>query len=131
MHNLAVIHRVFRQREGDEAVFWVPPYHDMGLIGGILQPLHVGFEVTLMSPLDFLKRPIRWIEAISRFRVTTTGGPDFAYALCTRRFRPGATAIDLSSWRVAFNGSADSRFPRCIGFENHDTSLLDDLFFCN
>jgi acyl transferase domain-containing protein/acyl-CoA synthetase (AMP-forming)/AMP-acid ligase II/acyl carrier protein len=108
-HNSDLIRQKFGHSGQTRGASWLPPYHDMGLIGGILQPLHVGFEVTLMSPLDFLKRPIRWIEAISRFRVTTTGGPDFAYALCTRRFRPGATAIDLSSWRVAFNGAEPIR----------------------
>ncbi len=108
-HNSDLIRQKFGHSAQARGFSWLPPYHDMGLIGGILQPLYVGFEVTLMSPLDFLKRPIRWIEAISRFRVTTAGGPDFGYALCTRRFRPGATAIDLSSWRVAFNGAEPIR----------------------
>jgi acyl transferase domain-containing protein/acyl-CoA synthetase (AMP-forming)/AMP-acid ligase II/acyl carrier protein len=108
-HNSDLIRRKFGHTGQLRGFSWLPPYHDMGLIGGVLQPLYVGGEITLMSPLDFLKRPIRWIESVSRFRVTTTGGPDFSYALCARRFRPGATPIDLSSWRVAFNGAEPIR----------------------
>ncbi|HEX3760995.1 MAG TPA: beta-ketoacyl synthase N-terminal-like domain-containing protein [Kofleriaceae bacterium] len=108
-HNSDLIRRKFGHTGRLRGFSWLPPYHDMGLIGGVLQPLYVGGEMTLMSPLDFLKRPIRWIESISRFRVTTSGGPDFSYALCARRFRPGATPIDLSSWRVAFNGAEPIR----------------------
>jgi amino acid adenylation domain-containing protein len=108
-HNSDLIRRKFGHSSETRGMSWLPPYHDMGLIGGVIQPLYTGGEVTLMSPVDFLMRPSRWIEGISRFRVTTTGGPDFGYALCARRFRPGTERIDLSSWRVAFNGAEQIR----------------------
>ncbi len=106
LHNLEAIHRCFRHSEDSRGVIWLPPYHDMGLIGGILQPLYGNFPVTLMSPLMFLQNPLRWLKAISRDRATTSGGPNFAYDLCVRKFKPEqATGLDLSSWSVAFNGA--------------------------
>ena len=87
-------------------MIWLPPYHDMGLIGGIIQPLYGRFPVTLMSPLDFLQRPLRWLQAITRYRATTSGGPNFAYDLCVRKITPEQRAtLDLSSWSLAFNGA--------------------------
>jgi len=78
----------------------------MGLIGGILQPMHVGFPVVLMSPLEVIARPERWLRAISDHRATTSGGPDFTYALAARKAPPElVAALDLSSWRVAFSGA--------------------------
>ncbi len=106
LHNLEAIHRCFRHSPQSKGVIWLPPYHDMGLIGGILQPLYGGFPVTLMSPLIFLQNPIRWLKAISHNRATTSGGPNFAYDLCVRKFKPEqSTDLDLSSWQVAFNGA--------------------------
>ncbi|MDJ0591497.1 MAG: fatty acyl-AMP ligase [Pleurocapsa sp. MO_226.B13] len=106
LHNLEAIHRCFRHSPQSKGVIWLPPYHDMGLIGGILQPLYGGFPVTLMSPLMFLQNPLRWLKAISRQRATTSGGPNFAYDLCIRKFKPEQlTGLDLSSWQVAFNGA--------------------------
>jgi len=93
LHNLEAIHRCFRHSEQSRGLIWLPPYHDMGLIGGVLQPLFGDFSVTLMSPLMFLQNPLRWLQAISRYQATTSGGPNFAYDL------------DLSSWQVAFNGA--------------------------
>ncbi|HMG52800.1 MAG TPA: fatty acyl-AMP ligase, partial [Kofleriaceae bacterium] len=108
VHNSRAIRDMFGIAEGATGVSWLPPYHDMGLIGGIVQPLFVGGAMTLISPLDFLKRPMRWLEAISRFAATTSGGPDFAYELCTLR-RVSTGSLDLSSWRVAFTGSEPVR----------------------
>ncbi len=106
LHNLEAIYRCFRHSEDSRGVIWLPPYHDMGLIGGILQPLYGNFPVTLMSPLMFLQNPLRWLKAISRDRATTSGGPNFAYDLCIRKFKPEqAAGLDLSSWEVAFNGA--------------------------
>ena len=106
LHNLEAIHRCFRHSEDSRGVIWLPPYHDMGLIGGILQPLYGNFPVTLMSPLMFLQNPLRWLKAVSRQRATTSGGPNFAYDLCVRKFKPEqAAGLDLSSWSVAFNGA--------------------------
>lgn len=106
MHNLRAIHERFWQPSDRGSVSWLPPYHDMGLIGGVLAPLHWGSPVTLMAPVAFIQRPCRWLEAISRFKGLVSGGPNFAYDLCVRKVTPEQRAqIDLSSWRVACNGA--------------------------
>ena len=90
----------------DVFVSWLPLYHDMGLIGAWMGSLYYGFPLVLMSPLDFLARPARWLEAIHRHRGTLSGGPNFAYELCVRRIEPDQMeGLDLSSWRLAFNGA--------------------------
>ncbi len=90
----------------DHGVIWLPPYHDMGFIGGILVPLYSGFSVTLMSPFTFIQRPIRWLEIISKYKGTISGGPNFAYDLCIRRISGNLIKdLDLSSWRIAFCGA--------------------------
>jgi acyl-CoA synthetase (AMP-forming)/AMP-acid ligase II len=89
---------------------WLPPYHDMGLIAGVLQPVHAGGLCIMMSPLTVVKRPARWLEAMSRYRVTTSGGPNFAYDLCVSRIdEDTCERIDLSDWEVAFNGAEPIR----------------------
>ncbi len=91
-------------------VGWLPLYHDMGLIGNVLQPLYAGASCVLMPPLAFLQRPARWLRAISRYRATTSGGPSFAYDLCVRKVGPEERAeLDLSSWQLAFNGAEPVR----------------------
>ena len=83
-------------------VGWLPVFHDMGLIGNVLQSLCAGSSVVLMSPFSFLKRPARWLEAISHFRATTSGAPNFAYDLCVHRVREEERVrLDLSCWEVA------------------------------
>ncbi|HVF42738.1 MAG TPA: amino acid adenylation domain-containing protein [Pyrinomonadaceae bacterium] len=110
LHNERMIQRAFGQTEQSVIVSWLPLYHDMGLIGGVLQPLYLGAECVLMSPASFLQRPLRWPEAISRYRATTSGGPDFAYGLCVAKSsEEERAALDLSSWGVAFNGSEPVR----------------------
>ncbi|MFG1349956.1 amino acid adenylation domain-containing protein [Xanthobacter autotrophicus] len=89
---------------------WLPLYHDMGLIGGLLQPLFNGSACVLMSPRHFLARPVRWLEAMSRFRSEVSGGPDFAYRMCVERIDPAQVeGLDLSSWKVAYSGSEPVR----------------------
>ena len=91
-------------------VLWLPPYHDMGLIGGIVQPLYIARPVVLMSPVAFLQRPARWLQAISRFRATISAGPDFALALCCRKVSPEErAALDLSSCDIIFDGAEPIR----------------------
>ena len=91
-------------------VGWLPLYHDMGLIGNVLQPLYLGIPCTLMAPVDFLQKPVRWLQAISHYRATTSGGPNFAYDLCMRKVTEEQKAtLDLSSWEVAFNGAETIR----------------------
>ena len=110
LHNSALIAYVFEHTRSGIGVFWLPSYHDMGLIGGILQPLFVGRPNILMSPLAFLQKPFRWLWAITRFRATTSGGPNFAYELCVDKIPPAQRAqLDLSSWQVAFNGAEPVR----------------------
>lgn len=87
-------------------VFWLPHYHDMGLIGGLLQTVYSGGTSTLMAPAAFLQRPIRWLRAISRSRATISCGPNFAYDLCVRKISPEERlGLDLSTWKIAFTGA--------------------------
>ena len=110
LHNSALIAYAFEHTRSASGVFWLPSYHDMGLVGGILQPLYVGRPNILMSPLAFLQKPFRWLQAISRYRGTTSGGPNFAFDLCVRKITPNQRAtLDLSSWTVAFSGAEPVR----------------------
>jgi acyl transferase domain-containing protein/acyl-CoA synthetase (AMP-forming)/AMP-acid ligase II/acyl carrier protein len=109
-HNLRVNAEMLRQAWGcDEPtafVSWLPLFHDMGLIGMVLQSLYQGRPCVLMSPQAFLQKPVRWLRAISRYRATISGGPDFGYALCTRKVTEAEReGLELSCWRVAFNGA--------------------------
>ena len=105
-HNMSAIANYFGLTADSRGFSWLPPYHDMGLIGGVLTPLYVGFPIGLMSPLDFLRSPLSWLQRISEDRVTVSGGPNFAYDLCVSRYNAEdrLTDLDLSSWSVAFNG---------------------------
>src|SRR5437773_9638242 len=106
LNNLALIFNCIERASNIRAVSWLPPYHDMGLIGGILQPLYGGFPSMLMSPITFLQDPFRWLHAISHTRATTSGGPNFAYDLCVRKISLEQRAmLDLSSWNLACNGA--------------------------
>ena len=90
----------------DTFVSWLPLYHDMGLIGACLGALVLGFHLVLMSPLAFLARPARWLETIHRHRGTVSAAPNFAYELCLSKLSDADLAgLDLSSWRLAFNGA--------------------------
>lgn len=110
LHNSALIYHVFEHTRSGLGVFWLPSYHDMGLIGGILQPLYAGRPNILMSPVSFLQRPLRWLKAISHYGGTTSGGPNFAYELCLQKVTPEQRdQLDLSSWQVAFNGAEPIR----------------------
>lgn len=110
MHNCAIIHNCFEDTSKSVGVSWLPPYHDMGLIGGVLQPLYVGGLMVFMSPVTFLMKPIRWLKAISRYRATTSGGPNFAYDVCVKKVKSEQLAtLDLSSWELAFTGAEPVR----------------------
>jgi amino acid adenylation domain-containing protein len=110
LHNEELIRRVFRQTEDSIIVGWLPMYHDMGLIGNVIQPLFLGARCILFTPTMFLQQPYRWLEAISRYRATTSGGPNFAYDLCVERISAEERAtLDLSSWTTAFNGAEPIR----------------------
>jgi acyl-CoA synthetase (AMP-forming)/AMP-acid ligase II len=106
LHNLGFIQASMGLTSKTQAVFWLPPYHDMGLIGGILQSVYTGYVVNIIPHLMFLQRPMRWLQAITRFQATVSGGPNFAYDLCVRKIKPEQREqLDLSTWEVAFNGA--------------------------
>ena len=110
LSNERIIHRAFDHTEQSSVVGWLPLFHDMGLIGNMLQPLYLGIPCILMSPAAFLQRPLRWLQTISRYRATTSGGPNFAYDLCVSKITNQERAtLDLSSWEVAFNGAEPIR----------------------
>jgi amino acid adenylation domain-containing protein len=110
LHNAAVTRQYMEHSSSSKFVTWLPVYHDMGLIGGVLQPLYGGFPCIMMPPAAFLQRPYRWLQAISRYRGTTSGAPNFAYELCIEKITPEQrSTLDLSSWSVAFNGAEPIR----------------------
>ncbi|NEO35906.1 MAG: AMP-binding protein [Moorea sp. SIOASIH] len=110
IHNQQMIHQAFGHSEKTIFVGWLPLFHDMGLIGNVLQPMYLGIPCILMPPVAFLQKPIRWLKAISKYRATTSGGPNFAYDLCVKKIQPEQLAnLDLSSWDVAFNGAEPVR----------------------
>jgi 8-amino-7-oxononanoate synthase/acyl carrier protein len=110
LHNSLRIMQAFEITRSQSGVFWLPSFHDMGLIGGILVPLYGGKFNVLMSPVAFLQKPLRWLQAISKYRATISGGPNFAYELCVRKTTPEQrAALDLSSWSLAFNGAEPVR----------------------
>jgi len=106
MANSIAIRDTYGLNPETSVVSWLPPYHDMGLIGGIVQPLHTGFPVTLMAPHAFLQSPIKWLEAISETRATTSPSPNFGYDLCIRKVSSDAIGrLDLSHWKQAICGA--------------------------
>ena len=110
IHNQQMIHHAFGHSEQSIGVGWLPLFHDMGLIGHVLQPIYVGFPSILMPPVAFLQKPIRWLKAISNYRATTSGGPNFAYDLCLKKVKPEQLAnLDLSSWDLAYSGAEPVR----------------------
>lgn len=110
LENSAYIQHGFEHDSQSVSLSWLPHFHDMGLVDGIIQPLYSGFTGLLMSPASLLQNPARWLEAISRHRVTHSGGPNFAYDLCVSRIGEAQRAsLDLSNWSVAYNGSEPVR----------------------
>ena len=106
IHNQRVIKTACQHTEHSTFVSWLPMFHDMGLIGNVLQPLYLGALGVLMWPTSFLQRPFCWLQAISKYKAHTSGGPNFAFELCVRKIKPEQREkLDLSSWRVAFNGA--------------------------
>ena len=110
MHNCSLITRAFQTDRTVIGCSWLPTYHDMGLIGGVLNPMYIGRATYLMSPMMFMQRPVRWLQAISKYRLTVSGGPNFAYDLCSQKITDEEIAeLDLSSWQLAFNGAEPVR----------------------
>jgi acyl-CoA synthetase (AMP-forming)/AMP-acid ligase II len=108
--NLAMIACAFGNTKHATCVSWVPLYHDMGLIINALQSLYIGACCVLMTPVAFAQRPLLWLRAIAEYRAEIAGGPNFAFDLCVERYRPEQMdGIDLSGWKVAFNGAEPVR----------------------
>jgi acyl-CoA synthetase (AMP-forming)/AMP-acid ligase II len=111
LHNLFLIKLGLEWTHETRVLCWLPLYHDLGLIGGLLEPLYCGSTAVLMSPMIVLQRPFRWLQAISRTRSTCSGGPNFIYDLCARKITPEQrSALDLSSWDLAFNCAEPVRY---------------------
>lgn len=106
MSNIRAIQQAFGIQDRDRSAFWLPMYHDMGLVGGVLVPVFTGVTNVFISPAAFLQSPLTWLAAISKYRVTISGGPNFAYDHCVRKITGEQRAtLDLSSWGLAFVGA--------------------------
>ncbi len=110
VHNTSIITHSFEPGRNAVGLSWLPTYHDMGLVGGVLSPLFYGRPSVLMSPMTFLQKPVRWLRAITKHGATISGGPNFAYDLCTDKITDEQLdGLDLGSWEVAFNGAEPIR----------------------
>ena len=110
MHNSEVIYQSFGHHDNTRILMWLPMFHDMGLIGGVMQPLYAGLPAVLMSPIALAQKPFMWLQAISKYKITTSGGPNFAYdLLCQKVTEEQKASLDLSSWEVAFSGAEPVR----------------------
>lgn len=117
LHNVGNVTRKFELSEQDIAVIWLPLYHNMGLIGGVLAPIFAGFPVHLTSPQEILRRPALWLEMITEKQASISGGPNFAYDLCLAHVDPEAgRPLNLASWDIAFCGSEPVRTRTVEGF---------------
>ncbi|MFE7029801.1 aminotransferase class I/II-fold pyridoxal phosphate-dependent enzyme [Streptomyces sp. NPDC057621] len=110
LHNLRSIHRRLEHDADSGMVSWLPPYHDMGLIGGILTPLYGGFPAHLMAAMSFVRQPLLWLETLSRTGASTSVAPNFGFEHCVRRITDEQRdGLDLSHWRLALNGAEPVR----------------------
>ena len=110
MHNSQVIYKSFGHHEQSRVLMWLPMFHDMGLIGGVMQPLFAGLPAVLMSPIALAQKPFLWLQALSKYKITTSGGPNFAYdLLCQKITDEQRASLDLSHWQVAFTGAEPVR----------------------
>jgi acyl-CoA synthetase (AMP-forming)/AMP-acid ligase II len=104
--NSEFIRQGFGNNSSSIGVSWLPFYHNMGLVGNVLQPVYVGCKVIFISPQHFIQKPLRWLETISKYQGTTSGGPNFAYELCLRKIKPeDRQRLSLQSWDVAYSGA--------------------------
>ncbi len=119
IHNQKIIQTAFRHDDQSVVVGWLPLFHDMGLIGNVLQPMYLGITCILIPPVIFLLKPILWLKAISKYKATTSGGPNFAYDLCVKKVKQEDLAdLDLSSWDLAFNGAEPIKAESLYKFAN-------------
>ena len=110
LHNTELISQAFRPSYTNSGATWLPLYHDMGLIGGVIQPIYFSHPMTLMTPTHFLQQPVRWLKTLSDTGALISGGPNFAYELCVERVtEEEKQTLDLSQWELAFNGAEPVR----------------------
>ena len=110
LHNSRVIYKSFNHHAATKILMWLPMFHDMGLIGGVMQPLFAGLPAVLMSPIALAQKPVLWLQAMSKYQITTSGGPNFAYdLLCQKVTEEQRADLDLSHWSVAFTGAEPVR----------------------
>ena len=120
VHNEYLMATAFGTTEDTIIGGWLPLYHNMGLIGNVLQPLYMGCQLVFTSPLTFLQKPLSWLRMISKYKINTSGGPNFAFDLCVKKAtEKDKESLDLSSWKVAFVGSEPVR-----------KSMLEDFSEC-
>lgn len=132
LHNSACIQQAFQLHGESRSVSWLPHYHDMGLVDGILQPLYSGFQGVLLAPETFIKRPVVWLELISRFCATHSGGPNSAYQQCVERIASDQLhGLDLSHWRSAYCGAEPVRPQTLRDFSRkfHATGFQPEVFY--
>ncbi len=123
MANSLTINNSFRNIPTHNLVSWLPPYHDMGLIGCIIQPMYAGVTMYIMPPVSFLQRPFRWLQTISKYHADTSGGPNFAYDLCVSQISEEQKAkLDLSCWNLAFSGAEPIRAETIDRFSDYFAS---------
>lgn len=131
LHNEQLIQETFGSSKDTVVLSWLPFHHDMGLIGNVLHTIYTGCTCILMSPLSFMQRPVLWLESIQQYRVTHSGGPNFAYDLCVEKITAEeAAALDLSSWKVAYNGAEPVHAGTLQRFSRHfEKSKFDPAAF--
>lgn len=117
LYNSEKIRQSYNHDENLVGMNWLPMFHDMGLIGTVLQPPYVGGESNLMAPVTFIRNPLLWLKGISNFKATTAGGPNFTYDYCVDKIKDPYTEIDLSSWKIAFSGAEPVRLETMKRFE--------------
>lgn len=130
--NSGHISRAFQITPDTVSVTWLPAFHDMGLTNGIVQPVFGGRRCILMPPQSFLQRPLRWLQAISHYRASISGGPNFAYELCASKVTPEQrSALDLGNWKVAYNGAEPIRAASLERFTKafHSCGFRSEFFY--
>lgn len=120
VHNQSLIQQTFHCNNDSQILTWLPFQHDMGLVGNILHAVYVGCTCTVLSPQQFMQQPSRWLGAISKYRISHSGGPDFAYQQCLDM---AITSLDLSSWQVAYSGAEPVRATTLERFANKFESV--------
>ncbi|HVC19686.1 MAG TPA: MupA/Atu3671 family FMN-dependent luciferase-like monooxygenase [Vicinamibacterales bacterium] len=117
LYDSLYIQRSFSLHPASVSTSWLPSFHDMGLIDGVIQPLYTGFLGVILSPVSFIQKPFRWLDAVSRYRATHCGSPNFGYDLCTQKITPEQRAtLDLRCWESAYNGAEPVRKDTLLRF---------------